>query len=144
MSSQEDTGTEAEGAVRRRLRKQQRNLHDEILDNKERLGSAEDDLYTELRLRNNEMFQSARHCREQHLDAENLKVIQKLPCSVFKYAYYIYYVQELANVAKIQATKMNSTTSVFNYSNFAEALREAVYDRETKEFSWARLGRECG
>ena len=78
MSSQEDAGTEEERAERRRLRKQQRSLHDEILDNRVRLTSTEDDLYADLRLRNNEMFQSVKHCREQHLDAENLKVVKAL------------------------------------------------------------------
>jgi hypothetical protein len=78
MASSQDSDygfTEEEQTERRRLRIQQRNLHDEILDNKDILcNSIAGDLYKNLRDRNNDMFEIAKHCREQYLDVENLRV----------------------------------------------------------------------
>lgn len=75
-SQESDYGlTEEERTERRRLRIRQRHLLDEILDNKDMLSnSIGGDLYKTLRDRNNDMFEITKHCREQYLDAENLRV----------------------------------------------------------------------
>lgn len=43
----------------------------------------------------------------------------------------------------MQASKINNTTSVYNYNTFADNMRRSMLDSETNLFSWEKLGKNC-
>jgi hypothetical protein len=117
MSDMEDEDPE----LRRKLRGEQRSINDAMYDNMEELEKPESDLYKQIRDTVNEQFERTTHSREQLLDAENLKI--------------------LSYVTKTQASKINNSSGTYNFSNFADAIRQGMQDPETFSFSWEKLGR---
>ena len=49
----------------------------------------------------------------------------------------------MSYTAKKQAAKVNNSTSIYNYNSFADSIKQKMLDRETKLFSWEKLGRDC-
>ena len=63
---------------RRKLRRQQRELHEQIVFKRENNAEISLEIYERLRNDNNRLFGKIVHSREQLLDAENLKVPQTI------------------------------------------------------------------
>lgn len=121
MATTVDEAREVE--ERRILRGEIRRVQEEMLDNQEELASVGGTKYEEMRGIVNAQFQRTSHSREQLLDAENLKL--------------------LSLAAKKQASKIDSTSNIYNFNTFADSIRNDFVDNETTYFSWISLGRKC-
>ena len=116
-----DEGKEVED--RRVLRGEIRQVQEEMLDNQDEMGRVGSSKYEEMRNLVNSQFQRTHHSREQLLDAENLKL--------------------LSLATKKQASKIDSTSSIYNFNTFADSIRNDFIDIETSYFSWTTLGKQC-
>ena len=108
---------------RRILRGEIRKVQEEMLDNQEELSCVGGSKYDEMRRIVNNQFLKTSHSREQILDAENLKL--------------------LSLATKRQASKIDSTSNIYNFNTFADSIRNDFIDAETTYFSWTSLGRKC-
>ena len=114
---------ENEKIFRRQLRAQQRKLNDEINDNLDKIQVAGNTLFSNLRDRNNEIFEQVNNPRELYLDAGILT--------------------GLARSARIQTSSMDDVSRRYDFDTFAERLQEHFMSDEGY-IDWNRLGKDCG
>lgn len=109
---------------RRKLRKEQRELHDTLLENREKISEVGSSLFTDLREQNNQLFKKAKHAREQFNDALNLK--------------------EIAKAATSQVLNLDDMSRRYDFESWADAVKHKYENPEDHIFSWTSFGMDCG
>lgn len=109
---------------RKRLRREQRDLSDELVMSKEDLEKTSSDTFTRLREKNNALNKQIVHAREALNDTQNVKV--------------------LAKAVKNAAGHLDDVSRRYDYASFAASLT-ADYNRgRASLFSWVDFGRDVG
>jgi len=109
---------------RRKLRQEQRDLHDTLLENREKIAEVGSSLFGDLREKNNELFGKAKHSREQYNDALNLK--------------------EIAKAATSQVIHLDDMSRRFDFESWADTIKHKYENPEDHIFSWVNFGMDCG
>lgn len=117
-----------EEALRRQIRKDQIQIHDEMVARRVDLSDAKKRDFEELRLKNNSIFlerdMSIRHTREQILDARNFS--------------------ELVHANKLQASNLTNLSRRYDFDSFVVGLKHLFTNQETELFDWCALGTNVG
>ena len=114
----------AEMHRRRMTRKEQRELLDDIHDNRNKIVDVKSDKFQRLHARNVKISEGARETRELQNDA--------------------FVIRELSYCVREQASSLNDVSVRFNFDDLLLQVRRRYGSSSTRVFPWKRLGREAG
>eukprot|EP01041_Mallomonas_annulata_P001325 gene1325-2554_t len=124
MATESTTNDTSEETARRLLRKEQRLLHEEMLDNRENMRVVGSEVFSNLRMKNNALFLNTGHTREQFNDALNLK--------------------EISKAANIQAEHLDDMSRKYDFQSWANVVKQKYENSEDHIFSWSDFGKDIG